>query len=93
MVANRWSILHVVNLGTFMLCLDVGIANVALPVMAQQFSVSLDQIQWVVTSYLLILVALLPIVGKLSDRFDRRQIYSFRRCSLGIFRLAYDESN
>lgn len=75
--ANRWSILQVVNLGTFMLCLDVGIANVALPTMADQFGVALAQIQWVVTAYLLTMIALLPILGKLSDRFNRSRIYSY----------------
>ena len=44
---NRWKILHIVNIGTFMATLDVGIINIALPTMAHQFDVSLGSIQWV----------------------------------------------
>lgn len=73
---NRWRILHIINVGTFMSTMDVGIVNVVLPTLAEQFSVSLAHIQWVVSSYLLTMVALLPVMGKLSDRLDRRVIYS-----------------
>ncbi|MBP1988555.1 MFS transporter [Paenibacillus eucommiae] len=76
MYTNRWRILHIVNLGTFVSTLDIGIVNVALPTMAEQFSVSLAQIQWVVTCYLLTMVALLPLMGKLSDQVGRNKIYS-----------------
>lgn len=80
---NRWAIFQIVNLGTFMSTLDVGIVNVVLPTMAEQFAVSLSQVQWVVTAYLLTMVALLPILGKLSDRLDRSKVYS-----LGFFVFA-----
>lgn len=76
MVANRWRILHIINIGTFMSTLDVGIVNVALPTMAEQFGVSLASIQWVVTCYLLTMVALLPLMGRLSDAVGRHYIYS-----------------
>lgn len=75
--SKKWGILQVVNLGTLMSTLDVGIVNIALPTMAAQFSVSLAEIQWVTTIYLLSMVALLPFMGKLSDIWDRRKIYSF----------------
>ncbi|MFK7691198.1 MFS transporter [Paenibacillus sp. HJGM_3] len=74
---NRWVIMQVINLGTFMNTLDVGIVNLALPTMAHQFNTTLAYVQAVVTAYLLTMVALLPILGKLSDRLDRRRIYSW----------------
>lgn len=73
---NRWRILQVVNLGTFISTLDIGIMYVALPVMSEQFSVPLAQIQWAVTCYLLTMVALLPLMGALSDKVGRHHIYS-----------------
>lgn len=76
LIKHRWAKFQIVNLGTFMSTLDVGIVNVVLPTMAEQFGVSLSQIQWVVTAYLLTMVALLPLLGKLSDRLDRSQVYS-----------------
>lgn len=88
---NRWKVLHIVNMGTFMSTLDVGVVNVVLPTLADQFSVSLANIQWVVSSYLLTMVALLPVMGKISDRFDRRKIYSlgFLIFSIGSLFIAF----
>ncbi|RKN79129.1 MFS transporter [Paenibacillus ginsengarvi] len=81
---SKWAILQVVNMGTLISTLDVGIVNVSLPVMADQFGVSLAQIGWVATIYLLTMVALLPFLGKLSDRLERRTVYS---CGFFVFGL------
>lgn len=81
---KRWLILQIINMGTLMSTLDVGIVNVSLPTIAAQFSVSLAQIQWVSTIYLLTMVALLPFMGKLSDAMDRRKIYSWGFFVFGI---------
>src|SRR5947209_8782533 len=75
--AGKWGILQIINMGTLMATLDVGIVNVSLPTIAEQFSSSLAQIQWITTAYLLTMVALLPFLGKLSDVWDRRKIYSY----------------
>lgn len=82
---NKWGILQIVNMGTLISTLDVGIVNVSLPIMAKQFSVSLAEIQWVATVYLLTMIALLPFLGKLSDRMERRKVYS---CGFLIFGIA-----
>ncbi|MEF3305935.1 MFS transporter [Paenibacillus sp. GYB003] len=82
--ANKWAILQIVNMGTLISTLDVGIVNVSLPVMAEQFSVTLAQIGWVATVYLLTMVALLPFLGKLSDRLERRKVYSLGFFVFGI---------
>ncbi len=74
---KKWGILQIINIGTLMSTLDVGIVNVSLPTMAKEFSVPLAQIQWVATAYLLTMVALLPFLGKLSDAWDRKKIYSY----------------
>jgi MFS family permease len=74
--ANRWAILQIINLGTFMTTLDVGIVNLALPVMASDNEVTLATVQWVVTIYLLVMAGLLPVLGNVSDRLNRGKIYS-----------------
>ncbi|MDF2721018.1 MAG: multidrug transporter [Paenibacillus sp.] len=81
---NKWGILQIVNMGTLISTLDVGIVNVSLPIMAKQFGVSLAQIQWVATIYLLTMVVLLPFFGKLSDRLERRKVYSWGFFIFGI---------
>lgn len=85
---NKWGILQIVNMGTLISTLDVGIVNVSLPIMAEQFSVSLAQIQWVATIYLLTMVVLLPFLGKLSDRMERRKVYSYGFLVFGVGSLA-----
>jgi MFS family permease len=85
---NKWGILQIVNMGTLISTLDVGIVNVSLPVMAEQFSVSLARVQWVATIYLLTMVVLLPFLGKLSDRMERRKVYSYGFLIFGLGSLA-----
>lgn len=74
---HRWKLLQVINIGTFMSTMDAGIVNVALPTMGVQFGTSLAETQWVVSSYLLTLVATLPLLGKWSDRNERRRLYGW----------------
>lgn len=74
---HRWGLLQIVNMGTLIATLDLGIVNVSMPVMARDYGVSLAQIQWVATIYLLTMIALLPFMGKWSDRQDRKMIYSY----------------
>ncbi|MDP9727171.1 MFS transporter [Alicyclobacillus tolerans] len=74
---NKWFILANVCVGTFMATLDGSIANVALPTMSHALHVHLQEIQWVVTAYLLTICAWLPIVGKLADMFGRGRLYNF----------------
>ena len=71
-------------MGTLISTLDVGIVNVSLPIMARQFSVTLAQVQWVATAYLLTMVVLLPFFGKISDRMERRKVYSYGFLIFGI---------
>lgn len=61
--------------GTFMATLSAGIVNIALPTMSEQFGVSLESIQLVVSLYLLVLTCLLPVFGKLSDIYSRKWMY------------------
>ena len=55
--------------------LSAGIVNIALPTMSQEFNVSLESIQLVVSFYLLVLTCLLPVFGKLSDMYSRKWMY------------------
>lgn len=89
-MTNRWVILQVINIGTIMSTMDVGIVNVALPKMAWQFGIPFGDVQWVVTCYLLSMIALLPIFGRVSDMLSRRNIYSlgFLVFSLGCLFVA-----
>src|SRR6201994_1473141 len=54
--------------------LDTTIANVALPHMQADLSASQDQINWVLTSYIVASAVALPISGWLADRVGRKRL-------------------
>lgn len=74
-ISKKWMIFSVTANGTFMSTLSAGIVNIALPTMSEQFGVSLENIQLVVSMYLLVLTSLLPVFGKLSDIYSRKWMY------------------
>ncbi len=73
---RRYLILSVLVLAPFMGNLDSSIVNVALPVMARNLGVQISAIQWVVTSYILTLAALVLIFGRIADRVGKRKVFT-----------------
>ncbi|MGH4050826.1 MAG: MFS transporter [Clostridium sp.] len=74
---NRWLILFIVVMVTFMCTLDSSIVNVALPVMAKSLNVTSAGIQSVVTSYLIIISALILVFGRLGDMLGKTKVFKF----------------
>ncbi len=60
---------------TIMQALDTTIANVALPYMQGSLSASLDQINWVLASYIVAAAIMTAPVGWLADRFGRKHVF------------------
>src|SRR5262249_38717140 len=60
---------------TVMQALDTTIANVALPYMQGSLSASLDQINWVLTSYIVAAAIMTAPIGWLADRFGRKILF------------------
>ncbi|MDP9299320.1 MAG: DHA2 family efflux MFS transporter permease subunit [Actinomycetota bacterium] len=58
-----------------MASLDATVVNVALPHIGQDFGVSVSDLQWVLTGYLLSLASLILLGGALGDRFGRRKVF------------------
>lgn len=79
---NRWFILLTVVLMVFMCCLDGSIVNVALPVMSKKLNVTMASIEWVITSYLIVISAMILIFGRLGDIKGKTNIYRF---GIGLF--------
>lgn len=73
---KRFIILAVVLLGTLMATLDSSIVNVALPEIASKLSVGLNKIQWVVTSYLIVISAFVLIFGRIADIVGKSKVYT-----------------
>src|SRR6266540_6276065 len=73
--ARKWVITLSVMLVTVMQVLDTSITNVVLPHMQGSFSASIDEMSWVITSYLAANAVVIPASGWLTAVFGRRRFY------------------
>ncbi|HLY54380.1 MAG TPA: DHA2 family efflux MFS transporter permease subunit [Stellaceae bacterium] len=76
-VKHRGAITAFIISATTMQTLDTTIANIALPHMQGSFSASQDQINWVLTSYIVAAAIATPPTGWLSRRFGRARLLEF----------------
>ena len=72
---SYWPVTVCVMLATVMQAIDTTIANVALPYMQGSLSASLDQINWVLTSYIVAAAIMTPPTGWLAARFGRKRLF------------------
>lgn len=75
-LAVKWQALIIVCLGIFMSTLDGSIVNIANPTIADKLNVSMQEVQWVVTSYMLVITSSLLFFGKLGDRLGGHKIFT-----------------
>lgn len=73
-VVNRAAITTCIILAVIMQALDTTIANVALPYIQGSVSASADQINWVLTSYIVAAAIMTPPSGFLANRFGRQRV-------------------
>jgi len=72
---NRAAITVCVILATLMQSLDTTIANIALPYIQGSVSASQDQINWVLTAYIVAAAIMIPTTGFLAGRFGRKRLF------------------
>ncbi|PWB62487.1 MAG: MFS transporter [Deltaproteobacteria bacterium] len=64
-----------VSLGTLMSALDASVVNTVLPVIRADYHVPVEVIQWVSTTYLLVMGSLLLTFGRLGDLRGQKRVY------------------
>jgi DHA2 family multidrug resistance protein len=72
---NKWLVAVAAMLATILEVLDVTIGNVALPHMQASFSASVDEVTWVLTSYLVSNGIVVPLTGWLSTLVGRKRFF------------------
>src|SRR6266849_526404 len=82
---NPWLVLVVLTSGFFMILLDTTIVNVAIPAMSAGLNTTLDQILWVLNSYILVYAVLLITAGRLGDLYGQRTLFAI---GLFVFTIA-----
>lgn len=73
--SNKWWVLISIGIGTFMSALDGSVVNTTLPVIRTTFNSQIDNVEWIVTIYLLVLSGLLLSFGRLGDMRGHKSIY------------------
>ncbi len=73
--ASKYLIAFTAMIGTLMEVIDTSVANVSLPHMQGTFSAGVDEVTWVITSYLVANAIILPITGWLGNYFGRKRFY------------------
>ena len=73
--ARRWAITATVMLVSVLQILDTSVTNVALPHIQGALSAGLDEVSWVLTSYLAANAIVLPATGWLTARLGRRRFF------------------
>lgn len=79
---NRWFILVILNLFTFMSTLDASIVNVALPGISHDLNLPVSSTQWIVTIYLMTICVCILFFGRLGDMFGKILVF---RCGTILF--------
>lgn len=75
LAVRKWLVAEAVMIGAVMTVLDGSIVNVSLPYMQQSFAAGVDQITWVVTSYLVAVSVTIPMTGWCAVRFGRKRYF------------------
>ncbi len=68
--------------------IDFSIVNVALPSIGHQFTLRTDQVQWVVSAYVLMEAGFVLLGGRLCDVFDTKSVFIGALALFGIASLA-----
>ncbi len=72
---NKYLVAGTVMIGTLMEVIDTSVANVSLPHIQGTYSAGVDEITWVITSYLVANAIILPLSGWLGNYFGRKRAY------------------
>jgi len=81
-VRHRGLISMFCMMGVLMVVLDSTISIVALPYMQGSLSATMDQITWVISSYIIVSAIMTAPVGWLANRFGRKNLYMV--CLIGF---------
>jgi MFS transporter, DHA2 family, multidrug resistance protein len=72
---QKWAITFTVMVVAFMQILDTSVTNVVLPHLQGSLSAGLDEVSWVITSYLAANAVVIPATGWLVGLFGRKRFF------------------
>lgn len=72
---NERLVLTSILTGTFLVPVNSTMIAVGLPTIADSLGVTLTQVSWVITIYLIVMAAIQPIAGKMGDLYGKRNMF------------------
>lgn len=72
---NGWYALLVVMSGVFLTTMDSGMVNIAMPSIMRHFRLSIEDVELVVTTYLVTITVSLVFFGRIADRVGLEKMY------------------
>jgi len=71
---RRWWILLVVSVSIIIVVLDSTIVNIALPTLQRELNTTISELQWIISSYIMVFAALMLTMGAIGDRIGRAKM-------------------
>ncbi|HIH2752067.1 MFS transporter [Burkholderia aenigmatica] len=84
---QRWLALAGIAIASFLGCIDFTIVNTAIPAIQSAFHAEIDQVQWVITAFVMALSSCTIAVGQLADRHGRRRAMYISMALFGVTSL------
>ncbi|MDV7718545.1 DHA2 family efflux MFS transporter permease subunit [Pediococcus ethanolidurans] len=72
---SQWTLLLATSMVSFMSTIDASIVNIAVPKLSHDLHAPMNEAEWVVSVYLVLICVLLIFFGKLSDQIGRIKIF------------------
>src|SRR5438105_5037907 len=74
---NKWLVTVSITFGTLMGAIDASIVNVAVPHLTGGLGVTIEQVTWVTTGFVIATVMVMPLTGFLARLFGQKRVYMF----------------
>src|ERR1041385_7515005 len=74
---NKWLVTVSITFGTLMGAIDASIVNVAVPHLTGSLGVTVEQITWVTTGFVIATVMVMPLTGFFARLFGQKRVYMF----------------
>src|SRR5438874_1435219 len=81
---NKWLVTLSITFGTLMGAIDASIVNVAVPHLMGSLGVTVEQVTWVTTGFVIATVMVMPLTGFLARLFGQKRVYLFCLVLFGL---------
>jgi len=77
LLKGKWWLLVVIQFSNLIASIDSTIVNISLPTIAEDFGTPIATAQWVVTAYLICIMAGMLVAGRMADIFGRERVFAW----------------